>query len=422
LTSFVCLITGAASGRQLECTTQTYSFTLWPSYKSCYTSSVDYSANFEKEKHSFSITASITDSSAQKSEIKTFFIAASAQVDYIPLDILSEFPNLNGLMLQACNLPIVKSGLFKEEFQKLELLVLHYNKIESIEPEAFQHLIKLKWIDLSDNNLQFLSYRLFKNNPDLIYINFYNGKINAIHPNFFDGLNKLKLIKFIENLCINVKIGCETCLITQSDLKGNLQGCFDNCSNGTTCQSLYLAHEASQTTTEKPIESNLTEKVVEGIGKLIDQKLGELSQNYAASLRDTQKAVEAVKQELLDLKTSVENTPKVIEKAIETNNQNMQKCCASNQKAVEKLQEAMENQLKRTLQDLATKVETGLEHSRNVEKLLKEFVAEISRNPLQPVNLQPNELVQLLEARLENLKLKFENYELKCAKKENLMG
>jgi hypothetical protein len=62
------------------------------------------------------------------------------------------------------------------------------------------------------------------------------------------------------------------------------------------------------------------------------------------------------------------------------------------------------------------------EHSRNVEKLLKEFVAEISKNPLQPVNLQPNELVRLLEAQLENLKLKFENYELKCAKKENLIG
>jgi hypothetical protein len=402
-------MTGAASGRQLQCTSETINdLTLWPSFKRCYTNQVDYSARFEKEKHSFYITGS----SVQKSEVNAFYIQSSAQVDYIPLDILSEFPNLNGLRISFCDLPIVKSGLFKEELQKLEYLDLATNKIESIEPEAFKFLIKLKWIRLGWNKLQTLPYRLFKNNPDIIFINFFNwNKINSIHPNFFDGLQKLKLIDFTLNEgCINGEIGYETCLISQSDLKGKLQGCFDNCSNGTTCQSLYLAHEASQTSTEKPIESNLTEKVVEGIGKLIEQKLGELSQYYAASLWNTQMAVEAVKQELSDLKTSVENTPKVIEKAIEANNQNMQKCCTSNQKAVEKLQEAMENQMKKTLQDLATKVETGLEHSRNVEKLLKEFVAEISKNPLQPVNLQPNELVQLLEARLENLKLKFENY------------
>jgi hypothetical protein len=39
---------------------------------------------------------------------------------------------------------------------------------------------------------------------------------------------------------------------------------------------------------------------------------------------------------------------------------------------------AMESQLKESLEDLATKVETGLEHSRNVEKLLKESIAEIN--------------------------------------------
>jgi hypothetical protein len=307
------------------------------------------------------------------SEINTFYIFASSQVDFIPLDILSEFPNLNGLMLERGNLPTLKSGLFKEELKKLEYLNLWGNGIESIEPEAFEFLIKLKWIQLSGNKLQSLPYRLFRNNLDLFYIELSGNKINSIHPNFFDGLQKLKLIDFTENEgCINVKIGCETCLITQSEIRGKLQGCFDNCSNGTTCYSSYLAHEASQTTeipqttTEKPIESNSTEKVVEGIEEPIDLKLGEVYQNFTASLGDTQMAVEGVKQELSDLKTSVENTPKVIEKAIESNNQNLQECCTSNKKAVEKLQEGMENQLKEMKEDLAT----GLE---NIEKELKEL-------------------------------------------------
>ncbi len=283
-------------------------------------------------------------------------------------------------MLEWCNLPIIKSGLFKPELKKLELLDLAQNKIESIEPEAFEFLIKLKLIQLYANKLQSFSYQLFKNNPDLIYINFQSNQINSIHPSFFDGLNKLKLIDFTDNKgCINVKIGCETCLITQSEIRGKLQGCFDNCSNGTTCYTSYLAHEASQateipqTSTEKPIEPNSTEKKVEGIEELIDPQLGELSKNY------TQMAVEGVNEGLSDLKTSVENMPKVIEKAIETNNQNMQECCAANKKTVEKLQETVETQLK---EDLAYGLEKLQEVMKNQLKGLEEKLALIIQEKL----------------------------------------
>jgi methyl-accepting chemotaxis protein len=133
-----------------------------------------------------------------------------------------------------------------------------------------------------------------------------------------------------------------------------------------------LSYEASQTTeipqttTKKPIESNSTEKVVEGIEELIDCQLGELSQNFTASLRDTKMAVEGVKQELSDLKTSVE-----------TNNQNMreiQECCTSNQKAVE---------------DLATKV-----FKKTVETQLKGLEEKLTR--------MVQEKLDALQDRLEN--------------------
>ncbi len=313
----------------------------------CQTSQLDYSANFEAEKHSFYATNDR--GSAQKSEINTFFIIRSPQVDFIPLDILTEFPSLNALMITNSNLPTLKSGLFKEEFQKIEYLNLAVNEIESIEPEAFQYLVNLKWLRLSYNKIQSLPVQIFKSNPGLIYIDLSKNKINSIHPSFFDGLQKLKLIVFRGNVgCVQTNIGCETCLITQYELREKLQGCFDNCSNGTICLTSHLANLASQTTeipqttTENPIESNSTEKVVEGTEEPIDCQLGDFSQNFTASLRDTQMAVEGVKQELSDLKTSVENLPKVIE----TNNQNMQECCNSNQKAVAELQEAMEIQIK----------------------------------------------------------------------------
>ncbi len=108
------VISGDGSGRELQITCTTWSTTLWPSNKWCWTDSINYSNEFEKEKHSFSGSAT------EKSDTKTFQIFQSSQVDFIPLDILIEFPNLNGIAFYQCNMPIVKSGLFKLAFQKIE--------------------------------------------------------------------------------------------------------------------------------------------------------------------------------------------------------------------------------------------------------------------------------------------------------------
>jgi hypothetical protein len=212
---------------------------LWPSFKYCFTDGVDYSAKFETEKHSFSGSAS------QKSEITAFEIRGSSQLDFIPLDILTEFPNLNGMIVYGSLLPVVRSGLFKTELQKIEYLHLGGNKIETIEANAFYYMIKLKWISLSWNSLKTLSDQLFKNNPDLIYIGLYDNQITSIHPDFFDGLEKLKLIEFRWNECFNGEIRCETCLIGQAELKKKLQECFDNCLKGTVCHDSYSAHESN---------------------------------------------------------------------------------------------------------------------------------------------------------------------------------
>jgi hypothetical protein len=391
---------------------------LWPNIISCYTPhNTDFSARFESEKHSFSLTGS----SVSKSSINTFYIYVSPKLDFIPLDILTEFPNLNGLYIHNVNLPTLKAGLFKPELQRIEYLYLS-GTIESIEPQAFQYLINLKWVYLYGNKIQTLPHRLFKHNPDLIFIDL-AGKINSIHPSFFDGLNKLKLVVFSNNVgCIKDKIGCETCLITQSELRGKLQGCFENCSNGTACQTSFLSYEASQTTeipqttTEKPIESNSTE--VEGVTEINNDRLEELSQNLTQGLeqvsQDNKLAIEGVEARLLnvtnDLKNSVENLPKVIEKAVEK----LQECCTSNLEHSRNV----EKELKELKENLAT----GLEHSINVEKLLKESLAEIKTcTAVSPLETTNDQSAQLFEARLENMKLKMENLEFKSAKNEEAL-
>jgi hypothetical protein len=220
--SFVCLMSGAASGREIECTYGKWAEVFWPVHKHCLTRGVDYSAQFEAEKHTFTGTAS------EKSETTTLWIQNTPQVDFIPLDILTEFPNLNALCVDYWSLRTLKEGLLKPELQVLEYLWLAYNQIEVVEPKAFQHLTKLKWISLHKNNLQTIPEQLFQNNPDLIYIDLDRNKISSIVPNFFDGLNKLKLIKLKYNICIKKDIGCRDCFITQSDIQEKLQGCFGN--------------------------------------------------------------------------------------------------------------------------------------------------------------------------------------------------
>ncbi len=97
-----------------------------------------------------------------------------------------------------------------------------------IEPKAFQHLTNLNWISFWSNNLKSLPYRFFKNNPGLIYIDFCNNQINSIHPEFFDGLQMLKKVTFGGNNCTQATIGCEGCLVSQTEIQSKFVNCFEN--------------------------------------------------------------------------------------------------------------------------------------------------------------------------------------------------
>jgi Leucine-rich repeat (LRR) protein len=302
-------MTGAASGREIECDYERLITALWPSHKSCRADSVDYSAKFETEKHSFS------GNSSEKLEAKTFRINNSLQVDFIPLDILTEFPNLNGLAINGCNLPTVKAGLFRVELNKIEFLCLQDNKIELVQAKAFEHLTKLKWVRLGHNNLQTLPYQLFRNNPDLIFIGLFGNQINSIHLSFFDGLNSLKFIVFEENLCINEAIGCETCSVSQTDLKNPLQKCFDNCAPDTICEFLYLTHKTPKSVenevaslsakmeTELELGRNATKQAIETnnqkIQEAIDSKLKNMENHFKDFLK--QEYAEIIQQKFDEL-------------------------------------------------------------------------------------------------------------------------
>ncbi len=89
---------------------------LWPRHDCCVAKGFDFSAELETEEHTFvGPTHEYTGS---------FGIRQSPQVDFIPVEIFRVFPRLNGLYFDRINLPVVKYGLFRKEFDRIEYLKL----------------------------------------------------------------------------------------------------------------------------------------------------------------------------------------------------------------------------------------------------------------------------------------------------------
>jgi hypothetical protein len=352
----ICTITGDALAREVNCIYSAWVSTLFPHAKRCITNHVDFSSYFESEKHFFSGTAT------QKYELKMFQINHTPKIDFIPLDILEQYPNLNGLLFHFTKIPIIKPGFFKSEFHKIEYLFLRNNDLEIVEPNALENLENLVWISIGWNKLQTLSYKLFDKNPKLNYIDLRHNKINAIQSNFFDGLNNLMMIEFAGNPCNRGgNAGCPTCRVYQSDINKKFQTCFAACSYNTICQTSYVSHQSSQlqqtttTTTIRPIETttkstiendvhifarNIQSKnATEEFMQMIDLSFNEISYNMS-------KNFESASQEALQkLVQKLDENSGIIEEKIENQAQNFftttedlaNKCTAAIDNSVKKL-------------------------------------------------------------------------------------
>jgi hypothetical protein len=221
------------------------------------------SESYKTAEHSYSGTAE------QKSAASTVWFQDATQVDFLPKQILKEFPQLNGIIIADCKtLKTVKNDLFTEDFGAIQYLGLWDNKIAAIEPNAFQHLPKLKWIHLGDNQLRSLPHQLFKNNPELVAIFLSSNKIKSVTPDFFNSyLHKLRLVDFDFNPCHSGGFDCESefafnyCLLEKGELDKGLATCYSNClSNGKCAAKSGKLDKLSS----KHIEKNLNLIVASG--------------------------------------------------------------------------------------------------------------------------------------------------------------
>jgi hypothetical protein len=259
-----------AVGRELSCHYDTSFHILWPAFNLCELRDIDFSESFKTAEHSFTGTAE------QKSAVSVVRFASPTHIDFLPKEILSDFPQLNGIIIADCDtLKTVKNDLFTEDFGAIQYVDLGQNKIATIETNAFQHLTKLEWINLGGNKLRSLPHQIFKNNPELIAILLSGNKINSITPDFFKNLNKLQWVDFNGNKCTDQYFDCDSG--SCSELNRGLTTCYANYRNEEITRKLKV-----QKDTIESLRNNLT--------LLIEAHDSELK---------------SLKQELADLKTKL---------------------------------------------------------------------------------------------------------------------
>jgi hypothetical protein len=359
--------------RELTCGSTPWRSRLWPYHEACWVNNIDFPEEFRSEKHSFS------GSSSQKMEWKNLHIYNSEKIDFIPVDIFVEFPNLNSLLFSGCNIPIVKSGLFTVEFQKLEYLNFQASKVQSIEETAFEHLVNLKWINFYSNQIKSLPSSIFEGNPNIIYVSFKANQINSINPDLLKNL-KLKIVDFSDNQCVDKNFGCETCSVSQSELNDGLSKCFTNYQNDVVCSTKNDSETKDLNSNLQSAGNNLTQEISDHL-KEIEETLEETTMKLNRTTDYFFVEIELLKKTVEALQTA-ENTGRSDAKTW-MENERLQWKLREAEQTIEKQKLELEmEKMKREFEELKTKMEQQTTTLKNefdeiVNKKLEAFKKEL---------------------------------------------
>ncbi len=217
---------------------------------------VDLSESSDRDKFTFNGTEE------EKQKVTEFNFEHIPKIDYIPVEIFTEFQNLKKFKIVDLNTPILKENLFTVECKKIEILWLERSEIEIIEKKAFFHLKNLAFINLNNNKIESIAENIFETNLKLEKIVLYNNQIKSLNPTIFKRLNRLKLVEFSSNRCASEKFGCENCKMNHEKLNKKLTPCYDNCIEDQEC-----------TAKSKTLEKELSCKFYESERRVLLPKL-----------------------------------------------------------------------------------------------------------------------------------------------------
>lgn len=130
-------------------------------------------------------------------DVKQLYVF-NQSVPYFPGGLGSKFPNLESIVIKNSSLKFLfKSDLFG--------------------------LSKLKFFDVSANEIVLIAPQLFENNEELEEIHFEDNKITSISDDLFDSLGILTTFHLFNNVCVEKDSDILTFLSSLTDIKKNLR-------------------------------------------------------------------------------------------------------------------------------------------------------------------------------------------------------
>jgi hypothetical protein len=368
---------------ELGCKYQSRTFwNNWPAHKECLLNSVDLSAAHKSGRHSFS------GSSSEKTEVTMVRFEGSNVVDFVPAEVIREFPKLNALAITRSNVPVVKTGLIGREFKTLQFLSFYYSKVEAIEAGAFEELENLKNFWIMGGPLKTLQFGLFRKNLKLEFTFFGDNKISMIHPALFDDLKNLKVVYFNSNVCVSKTFDRQTGTVSQSELKSALSTCFANCQADPECST------SDRTTTPKIEILSSTEPTT--------IKPKNLDSTCEAILKNQSIEIENIFQKAAQVEGQVHEN---LEKSQNISG-NLEACISKGSSFMRELKSLRENATK----DLKDSIDSALKNMKTTnDDLLATTIKSIETlkdTILKTTDNRVDKVVELVETKLELEKAK----------------
>ena len=129
--------------------------------------------------------------------VKVLDVYDNKEIKFLPEKIAEKFPALEGYNVCYCAISEVKEKHFKN-LQKLKILILESNEINSIASNSFKDLIKLERLYLKDNKIKVLEPKLLGSLKNLLKISVEANRIEELDENIFQNATNLKIID-VEN-------------------------------------------------------------------------------------------------------------------------------------------------------------------------------------------------------------------------------
>lgn len=143
-------------------------------------------------------SGSIVIISSRDTSIKGFVTKNKKNVDFIPTNVAEIYPSLIAFEVFNCSLKSVSGNMFRE-LPDLRYLNLARNKIEAIESKVFQNQAKLEKLALGWNQIDFIDFQAFNSLTSLKNLYLHDNKIQSINENHFFGLENLENVNFDRN-------------------------------------------------------------------------------------------------------------------------------------------------------------------------------------------------------------------------------